>query len=260
MKRAIIFTMLAVLAFSGFADAKGDEIAKRFFDLKDSNDSFSKATMTIIDSSKNQKTREIELYGRKDAARGDVKDSFVRFLDPADVKNTKFLTVGNNNGDDDQRIYLPALKKARKISSSDKSGKFVGSDLFYYDMENKNFEDYTYKFIEENVTLSDKSFAGMTFYVVEQIDKDPAAPYSKTITWQNMKDNFVYKTEAYDKNGNVWKTLYVLKTQIIDGIIVPTDSLIVNVKDNSKTRLQVKEVKLNTGINASVFSIQNLEK
>ena len=256
MKKYVLIATLGLMASVMYANDAATA-AKKFFDLKGSNDVYSKATMTIIDSNKNQKVREFELFERNN---GDTSDTFVRFLAPADVKDTKFLTIGSKTGSDDQRIYLPALKKTRKISSSDKTGKFVGSDLFYYDMESKEFEDFAYKMLNDNAELKESQFKTMSFYVIEQVSKDAESPYSKSITYQNKADNFIYKTEAFDKNGTLWKTMYMLSTKVIDGVIIPTDTLVVNNIEGTKTRIQVGDVKLNTGLNSAIFTIQNLEK
>jgi outer membrane lipoprotein-sorting protein len=257
MKRLLGVLFLIGLAVSSYAGESADAIAKKFYDLKDPDDVNSKALMTIIDSNKAQRTREFEMFSKRTNG---INNMFIRFLAPADVRDTKFLTLGSASGKDEQRIYLPALKRTRRISSSDKTGKFVGSDLFYYDMESKKFEDYTYKLISDNAVMKEKQFEGMTFYVLESTPKDADAPYSRSIVYQNKADNFVYKTEAYDKNNNLWKTMFILSTKKIDGIIIPEDTLVVNHIDNSRTRLQVSDIKLNSGIRDAVFTIQNLEQ
>ena len=120
------------------------------------------------------------------------RNSFIEFVEPADVKGTKFLTIAHKNADDEQRLYLPALGKVRKISSSKKDGKFMGSDLFYYDMEDRDYEEFTYNYVGEEV------FRGMNCYVVESFPKDSSAPYSKMVMWVNKENYFVYKRECYD--------------------------------------------------------------
>ena len=155
---------------------------------------------------------------------------------------------------------MPALKKTRKIAASDKNAKFVGSDMFYYDMETKKFEDYEFVLLKEQATLPEKQFEGMEFYILEQRSKTNDSPYSKSIVYQNKKNNFIYKSEAFDKNGNLWKTLYVLGIKESDGVLIPSDTLIVNHIDNSKTRMQVSDIKTNIGVSDAIFTIQNLEK
>lgn len=260
MKRLAILFSLFLSVFMATADEKGESIAKRYFDKSGATDTYGTATMTIIDSSKNSKVRVLEMYGRKATERGDVLDSFIRFLEPADIRNTKFLTLGNAKGDDDQRLYLPATKSIRKIASSGNDGKFMGSDVFYYDLGSKRLEDFTFTYKEENAEIANKAFAGRKFYVLEQVAKDKNAPYGKAVVWIDMADDFLYKTDAYDKSGKLWKTMYILKVKTVDGIIVPTDTLVVNYKDNSKTRLELKDVVINKGVPDSVFTIQNLEK
>ena len=83
----------------------------------------------------------------KEGAEG--TNTFMKFIEPADVKDTKFLTIAHNKSDDEQRLFLPALGKVRRISSSTKNEKFMGSDLTYYDLEDYEYEDFTYKYVKD---------------------------------------------------------------------------------------------------------------
>lgn len=251
-KKIITLLTFLMTSFILIADPKGEEIARKFYNLPESKDSYSSAMMILIDAKGDKKMRKIDMYS-KDTPDGRL--SFIEFLDPADVKGTKFLTIPHKKGDDEQRLYLPALKKTRRISSSGKDGKFMGSDLTYYDMESRDFEDYNYKY------LRDEEFNGMDCYVIEARDKDNDAPYEKAEMWVNKADNFVYKTVAYDsKTKKALKTITILKVQKTDGIITPLQTAVVMHDDGHKTLLAISNVKLNTGLSDSIFSIKNLER
>jgi len=240
-----------VFAFSVFPDQKGEEIAKKHFDLKKSEDTTATATMQIIEKG-TKKIRKLEMY-TKDMGEG--KNSFVRFLEPADVKDTKFLTISHKNADDEQRLYLPDMKKIRRISSDNKDGKFIGSDLYYYDMEDRAYEDCTYKY------LKDETFSNMDCFVVEMVAKDKNCPYSKSIAWVNKKDYFIYRIDAYDKKKNdLLKKFVFLDVKEIKGVLVPTRTVINNIKDQTMTLLQMDNILINTGVKADIFTVQNLEK
>ena len=123
------------------------------------------------------------------------------FSEPADVNGTKFLTLGHRGEDSDQRLYLPALKKVRKISASGKDGEFVNSDLWFYDLEERYFEDNTYTYLSENETIADKAFAGMKFNKIEMKSVKSTSPYAKTIAYVNMADNFNLQTRLLRQKG-----------------------------------------------------------
>jgi outer membrane lipoprotein-sorting protein len=208
--------------------------------------------MTLIDKNGSKKIRKLVMMS-KDGKEG--TNSFIEFLEPADVKGTKFLTIAHKKTDDEQRLFLPALKKTRQISGSNKNGKFVGSDLFYYDMEDRAFEDMNYKFVKE------EKYNGMDCNVIEATAVSTDSPYSRSLMWINKADNFAYKIECYDKKDDtLWKVIAMVEVKTIDGVMMPSKTVIDNKKDGTKTLMQMDNIKLNTGIKDDVFSIQNLEK
>lgn len=252
MKKIIIGIFCGLIsAFMLNADQKADEIMRKNYGLQKADDSYAVATMVLIDKRGNRKTRKVVMYTQQ-TEKGE--NTFIEFLEPADVKGTRFLTIGNEEGDDDQRLYLPALKKVRKISSSSKSGKFMGSDLYYYDMEDRGFNDGAYRYIKDEV------FNGRDSWVIEVIPKDKDAPYSKTQVWVSKDNYFANKIDAYDKKGKLLKTILFLEVQEINGVLTPIKTVVDNYQDEHKTLLSVEQTVVNGGVDSSIFSIQNLEK
>lgn len=239
------------------ADARGDEIAAQYYGHAKPTDTVANAVMTLVDKSGNKKVRELDMY-TKDSAAGAF--SFIEFKKPADVAGTKFLTTPLKDGGSEQRLYLPALKKTRKIASSDKSSEFVGSDLTYYDMEDRKLGDSTYTLLDENVTLADKSFEGMSFYKLEVKAKDADSPYAKSLIYINKDDLYAYKVEVFDKKGGaLWKTIVFVKYEDQKGVKMPVQTMVTNHKKGSKTLLQLNNLKINTGLKDEIFSVKNLE-
>ena len=259
MKKVIgILMALSLLGSVAFADAKGDEIAKKHYELKKSADTTATATMVLIDKSGAKKTRKLEMF-TKEGAEG--KNSFVNFLEPADVAGTKFLTLAHKGADSEQRLYLPALKKTRKISASSKDGEFVNSDFYYYDMEERVFEDNSYTFLAEGEVLADKAFTGMKFFKIELKPKAANAPYAKAIAWVNADNYGIYKMECYDKkDSSLLKTITFPKLELVQGGLIPTQTMVVNHKKGTQTLLQLANLKVNTGLKDDVFSVKNLEQ
>ncbi len=249
--RLIILVLMTFFAVNVFGDEKGESIMKKYYSLPKSNDTYAVAKMILITKTGAKKIREIKYYTLETAA---GTNTFIEFLSPADVRGTKFLTIGKKTGNDDQRLYMPALKKIRKISSSGKDGKFMGSDIYFYDMEDREYDDSRYRYIKDEV------YNGKDSWVIESIDKDPEAPYSKSILWVSKADNFVYKTMAYDKKGKLLKTIVMVEVKKIKGIMVTLKMAVDNHKDNHKTLLSMTNIKVNSGVDKSLFTIQNLQK
>ena len=261
MKRAlfllpIIFILFTVSAAT-FADDKGTALAKAYFDLKKASDASYTGTMMIYDSKNNRRMRKVKIFtmDKSDMGKSGRKATLMSFLEPADVKDTRFLSINSGSGNDDQRIYLPALKKVKKIASSDKGGSLVGSDLFYYDIESKNFEDFSYTYIR------DDELSGKKCSIVEMKPKSSDCPYSKMDAWISKEDNYIYKYEMYDKTaGEKFKSIEAASIQTISGVIIADKIIANNFNSISKTELELSDIKLNTGVQESTFSVQNLEK
>jgi hypothetical protein len=262
MKRQIIASMSAALCLaasgSAFADAKGDEIAKAYYGLSKAADTKAAATMTIVDKTGAKKVRKLEIDYRETA---EGKDAYLVFSEPADVAGTKFLTIAHKGAESEQRLYLPALKKTRKISSSGKDGAFVNSDFWFYDLEDRRFEDNAYAFLAAGATIADKAFDGMKFDKVEMKPTDANAPYAKCVAYANQADHFIYKLECYDKkDGALLKTFLFVKVESVKGHLIPTQTMVTNNKTGSKTLLAMSDLKVDVGANAELFSEKNLEK
>jgi outer membrane lipoprotein-sorting protein len=171
------------------------------------------------------------------------------FMSPADVKNTSFMNWSyDSDKPDDQWIYLPALKKIKRISSDSKSDYFMGSDFTYDDLGDRKLDADVHKLLRE------ETVNGIACYVVESASKDEDYMYSRTVTWIR-KDNFVgVKREFYDEDDELLKTLTIKDVKEISGIWVITRSEMHNVQKNHKTIMELSDVKINTGVSASMFS------
>ncbi len=250
MKTTGKLLVLAVLMAFGFGaraqELTGREIVKRAYNLPSGEDQTSQLTMTLINKSGQTRVRKIQQY-TKDF--GDVEKSIMFFMSPADVKNTSFMNWSyDDDRDDDQWIYLPALKRVKRISSDSKSDYFMGSDFTYDDLGDRKLDADVHKLLRE------ETIDGQACYVVESVSKDEDYMYSKTITWIR-KDNFVgLKKEFYDEDGELLKILRIKEVKKISGFWVITHSEMNNVQNNHKTIIQLSNIKINTGVPASKFT------
>src|SRR3989338_3610727 len=131
------------------ADLSGREIMQRVDDRDDGDNGSSEMEMALIDKSGHERSRKIRSFNKD---KGEDKLRIMFFLEPADVKDTGFLTYDYDapGKDDDQWLYLPALKKTKRIASDDKSGSFMGSDFNYSDMTERELEKYDYTLMKED--------------------------------------------------------------------------------------------------------------
>jgi len=244
--KLVTVAILLIAAFSVSAQLTGREIVDKAYNLPTGDDQTSVLTMTLINKSGQTRVRKIQQY-TKDF--GDTEKSIMFFKTPADVKNTSFMNWSyDSDKADDQWIYLPALKKVKRISSDSKSDYFMGSDFTYDDLGDRKLDADTHKLLRE------ETIDGVECYVVESVSKDEDYMYSKTITWIR-KNNFVgMKKEFYDEDEELLKILSIKELKEIDGIWVITHSEMENVQKNHKTTMELSDIKINTGVPSSRFS------
>ena len=123
------------------------------------------------------------------------------FDEPADVKGTALLTFTHKTGEDDQWLYLPALKRVKRIASSNKSGPFMGSEFAYEDVSSQEVEKYTYKY------LRDEPCDDKTCFVIERYPVDKNSGYTRQTVWFDQAEYRPWKIDYYDRKDSLLKTL-----------------------------------------------------
>lgn len=158
------------------------------------------ATMTLRDASGQSSVREMTVQTLEVPGVGEK--SLITFLAPADTRDTALLSYSYKNESDDQWIYLPSMRRTRRIASGNKSGSFVGSEFSYEDISPQQVEKYTYNFLREETE------DGKDFFVIERFPVDPrSSGYSRQVMWIDQAEYRPYKAENYDRRDALLKTL-----------------------------------------------------
>lgn len=247
IKFIAVVTLLMFVGFNASAQLTGNQIIDKTYNRPSGDDQTSLLTMTLSNASGQTRVRTIQQF-TKDM--GDTEKSIMFFQSPADVKNTSFMnwTYDDDDKADDQWIYLPALKKVKRISSDSKSDYFMGSDFTYDDLGDRKLNADNHQLLREETT-NDK-----LCYVVESISKEEDYMYSKTITWIDKSTFVGVQKEFYDEDGDLLKILTIKTVEEIAGINVITNSEMKNVQKKHATTMVLSHVKVNTGISANKFS------
>ena len=145
MKNQILSMISGVLLTVGAAAQSGIDIAKKA-DIADQGFVSTAVNIKMILKNKNGQTSERLMSNKILELTEDGDKSMITFNSPRDVKGTSTLTFTHKVGDDDQWLYLPSIKRVKRISSSNKSGPFMGSEFSYEDLSSQEVEKYTYKF------------------------------------------------------------------------------------------------------------------
>lgn len=251
IKTAIVF-----LLFAGLLSAQemtGLDIMLNVYNRPTGDDMTANLTMTLENSRGDQRIREIKQF-LKDMGNMDKKIMF--FMSPADVKNTSFMnwSYDDENKSDDQWIYLPALKKVKRISSDSKSDYFMGSDFTYDDLGDRHPSQDTHTILKE------ETIDGVECYVVESIPKDDEYMYSRTVTWV-VKDKWIeLKKEFYDEDDEFLKRLASKEYKEFGDVIIITNVTMKNEQKNHKTEMKLSDVKINTGITDRQFTERMMKR
>lgn len=255
-KSLVILGLVAAQAFA----ISGLEIAQKVHDREDGDNSVSQMKMTLIDKKGKKRVRNLKTFTKD---KGEDKLKLMFFLSPADVKNTAFLTYDydDSSKDDDQWLYLPELKKIKRIASSDKSSSFMGSDFTYSDMTSRNVEDYTYKIMKEKMVDGHKTWQMLvTPKSKETIDE---TGYTKSIVFVRQDNFVIIQALNYIKVGKKLKYMKVTGLEKIDGVWTTTKMQMITKKGRKtlhKTIFEFSNIKYNQDLKESFFSTRTLKK
>jgi len=244
-----ILIMLIVASITGFAQSNitGLQIIEKVYNRPTGKDQTAELTMSLINSRGDERVRKIQQF-TKDY--GDMEKKIMFFKSPADVRNTSFMnwSYDDETKDDDQWIYLPALKKVKRISSDSKSDYFMGSDFTYDDLGDRHPSKDVHTLIGEEV------IDGEDCYVVESVPKEEDYMYSRTVTWI-IKDKWIgLKKDFYDEDEELLKTLRVKKYDNISGYWIILSTEMHNVQKDHRTQMQLSNVQLDKGIADTQFT------
>ena len=175
-------------------------------------------------------------------------------FEPADDKGVAFLKIEHDDKADEMRMWLPAFKKVRRISSSKKGDSFMGSDLSYEDMTSRSLDENNYKRLENDMV------DGKECFVLEVVpNAEIKSTYSKHITWVEKETLIAIKEESYDLGGSLRKK----KKFFFDsnsGYDVINEIFVEDIQKNHTTKLTMDDIKVDSGLDESLFQEKNLKR
>lgn len=235
-------------------------IMKKNFLANRFDNSSSMATFQLVNKNGDERIRET--FGATKSDDNDIDTKrMTRFLSPPDIKNTTTLLVEHNDREDDMWIYLPALKKTRRLTSSNKTESFVGTDLSYGDVIGHKVSDWKHKITGKEI------IAGATCIIIESTPKTPEimnnSGYSKRVSWVDSESYLALKTEFYDTNNQLLKESTLTNIVNVDTVKKrwqPMHMEVRNVQTGHKTIISWKDFKANLGVKNEFFSMRYLQK
>ncbi len=259
-KLIIAALFLSGISYATSAQMSAKEVQQKAIDVTRVAGTEALSSLTIIGKKGEQRVRKMSMV-TKLYDNGSTEKKMVKFTDPADVKGTGFLSYDYNEKTDDKWIYMPALRKTRRIISSENAKSFMGSEFSYADMSMPTVEDFTYKFLPE------ETVNGEPCYVIEITPKNNDVAdengFSKKISSISKKDFVVRKSVYYNLAGEKEKEMTVKSVIEVDTKnhkFKMEEMEMVNLLDNRRSISKTEKIKYNPNIPDDYFTTRFLEK
>ncbi|ALP53506.1 hypothetical protein Tel_10325 [Candidatus Tenderia electrophaga] len=258
-KRIVVAVLLGSLltpvqALAQTPEERGLEIAEESDRRANGFDDF-KAEMEMIlkNAQGDESRREVRVWGLE--VEGDGDKGLSIFDEPADVKGTAMMTYSHKVEPDDQWLYLPALKRVKRIASRNKSGPYMGSEFAYEDIGSQEVEKYTYKY------LRDEACGKLECFVVERYPVDEYSGYTRQVTWIDKQEYRPQKTVYYDRKNALLKTLtFIGYKKYLENHWRPSEMFMENHQTGKTTRIVWKNYRFRTGLTEDDFEVNDLRR
>jgi uncharacterized protein len=253
----IVLPSLLSASFLNPASAQGtpsaNEIAQRVVNGSDAfrwDGGQSRVRMVLIEADGKRKERSMDVVARRKSG---MFQSLVRFLAPGDIAGTAFLMLEKGKDEAEQYIYLPGIKRTRRIVGRERDGNFMGSDFTYADMQGANPSDAQHK------RLPDEKVGNDPCYVIESTFDPKKSSYGKVAVWVRKTDYIALRTRFYDRAGKLVKTLYARRVKTIDGKQVVVEARMQTQGTNHATELFVDSLEKRADLSDAQFTPAALE-
>ena len=235
----------------------GYEIARRAEEVDEGKTSSYTASMTLTNKKGSKRLREVFMR-KKDY--DDVKKSVIVFTVPKDVAGVSYLSFEYTDAADgskkesDDWLYMPAMKKVRRISGSGKDDDFMGTDFTYADMGERGLTKDTFNL------LGSEDVDGIECWKVEALAKDKSEKTQRRILWYRKDNYLVLKGEFYDRQEKLARKLTCSEIRQIDGIWTTGKMFMENVKTGHSTLLEMKDIQYNQSLDDGIFTVSAIER
>ncbi len=240
--------LLTSSVYAQTAQEQGEAIAREA-DRRDSGYGDVSADLEMVLTNKQGQSAQRQMHISSMETAGDGDKSITLFDSPPDVKGTAMLTFSHKREDDDQWLYLPALKRVKRIASGNRSGSFMGSEFAYEDMGSQEVEKFTYHY------LRDEACGELQCFVIERYPVERSSGYKRQVVWVDKEHYRIQKTEFYDRKDVLLKTLNVSGYQLyLDHYWRAREMRMVNHQTGKSTTLTWRDYRFRTGLKDQDFN------
>jgi outer membrane lipoprotein-sorting protein len=259
MNRLIIISCSLFILYSSLnAQPDAKEIIKKSREVSKITGMEALSTLKIYDSKGRERVRKTSMAsGIFD--HGQTEKRIIRFLSPAEVQGTGMLIFDNEDQSDDMWIYMPALRKTRRIVSSEKSKSFMGSEFSNADMTAPTLDDFSYSI------LGSEEISGTECWKIEKLplneDISDETGLSKEVLWVSKKEYVTLRSEYYDLDEELWKIRISSDVkEVTSGKYMASYMKMENIQNGRTSEFTLDEIRYNPSVNEEYFTVSFLER
>jgi len=245
-------TVAALLLAAAASANEALQLVQQVHDRPVGRDVTTVSRMELTDRGGSRRTRELVTY-RIEPSKGEFH-SLARFLAPVDIAGTGLLSVDKADGTSEQWLYLPALDRVRRVASDRKGGRFVGSDLYFEDLQTRKPDSDNHR------SLGRETLDGVACEVVESVPVDPAnSVYKRRLLWIDPALALVMRIDYFEKDETKPSKRWVmLAKQRVQGYWAVMDSKTTDLVSGNETRLVAMTIKFDRKLPSKLFTSRAL--
>lgn len=258
-RRSLIAVPIVLVAAGVHAQGPtGREVMEAYSEQDRTEDTAVEMRMSIVGSRGGMRERRVAQWTK--TLPDDSRMQLIRFLSPADVEGTGFLSIENLDGEDDNWLYLPALRKTRRIAGTDKRESFVGTDFSYEDLEAERLDEYRYE------VVGTEALDGVEAWIVEAVPTDrenvEVTAYGRRELWVSRDHAVILQAKYYDEDGTYVKRFRAEDVRQVEG----TDKwrahrlTMEDIQDGGRTVLEIAEYRIDQGVTEEYFTQRYLRR
>jgi hypothetical protein len=253
-RRQVLLTLIWAACAPAAIAAAGDgaTLAQAVFDRPSGRDFTTVARMELVERGRTPRTRALISYRQRKGNGESV--TLIRFLDPRDIAGTGLLSLTRADGTNEQSLYLPELDRVRRIGGDRKGGRFVGSDLYYEDLQERRPAKDSHRLIGK------ETINGVACEMLESVPVEAdESVYRKRVSWIDPQTLLVHRLDYFERDdATPSKRWLLLASKRVQGFWTVTDSRVTDLTSGHETRLVVESVVYDRKLPAKLFTAQAL--
>lgn len=253
-KHALLFVIILLNPALYGQQPDAFEIMDRSRELSLTGSMSAEVELTLTEKNGSVRQRSINMFSK---TYGDTEKRFIEFLAPADIRGTAMLIFDNKAADDEMWIYLPALKRIRRISTSEKGKSFMSSEFTNADMSSPSATDFSQRHTTGSGTGE--------MWIIESLpasgDMAEEYGYSRKLSYIDQEDYHTVKMEFYDFDNKLFKVIEIKSIfPLKDGKFMVDHMTAENLATGRKSEMKMRNIKTGQAVDDNVFTVQNLER